>query len=160
MSEILMTAFLFAALLVVLATGVWVGFSLLIVAVLGMVLFTPRGIELILANMSNTIWSASNSWSLAALPLFIWMGEILLRSKLSQELFSGLAPWTTRLPGRLAHVNVFGCAIFAAVSGSSAATAATIGKMSIPELTKRGYPESIVLGTLAGSATLGLLIPP
>ena len=160
MSEIMMTAFLFGGLLLVLATGVWVGFSLLIVATTAMVLFTPRGFELILANMANTIWSASNKWELAALPLFIWMGEILLRSKMSEELFSGLAPWTTRLPGRLTHVNIFGCAIFAAVSGSSAATAATIGKMSLPELSKRGYPESLVIGTLAGSATLGLLIPP
>ena len=124
MSEILMTAFLFGALLLVLATGVWVGFSLLLTAILGMALFTPRGLELILANMANTLWSSSNKWELAALPLFIWMGEILLRSKMSEELFSGLAPWTTKLPGRLTHVNVFGCAIFAAVSGSSAATAA------------------------------------
>ena len=160
MTEIFAIVFLFASLLVVLAAGLWVGFSLLFVATLGMVLFTSRPIEIIFANLSNTIWSASNSWALAALPLFIWMGEILLRSKMSEDLFSGLAPWTAKLPGRLTHVNVFGCAIFAAVSGSSAATAATIGKMSLPELAKRGYPESLVLGTLAGSATLGLLIPP
>lgn len=160
MTEIFAIFFLFASLLAVLATGVWVGFSLLFVATLGMVLFTSRPIEIIFANLSNTIWSASNSWALAALPLFIWMGEILLRSRMSQDLFTGLAPWTAKLPGRLTHVNVFGCAIFAAVSGSSAATAATIGKMSLPELAKRGYPESLVLGTLAGSATLGLLIPP
>jgi len=88
------------------------------------------------------------------------MGEILLRSRLSDDMFSGLSPWLTRLPGRLLHVNIFGCAIFAAVSGSSAATAATIGKMSVPELKERGYPESLIIGTLAGSATLGLLIPP
>ncbi|MFC1665554.1 TRAP transporter large permease, partial [Pseudomonadota bacterium] len=106
------------------------------------------------------VWGASNSWALAALPLFIWMGEILFRSRLSEDMFTGLSPWMNRLPGRLLHVNIIGCGIFAAVSGSSAATAATIGKMAVPELAQRNYPESLILGTLAGSATLGLLIPP
>ncbi|MFQ5468420.1 MAG: TRAP transporter large permease, partial [Kiloniellaceae bacterium] len=92
--------------------------------------------------------------------LFIWMGEILFRSRLSDDLFGGLAPWMERLPGRLLHVNILGCGIFAAVSGSSAATAATIGRMAIPELQKRGYDERMMVGTLAGSGTLGLLIPP
>ncbi|MCG8490329.1 MAG: TRAP transporter large permease subunit, partial [Sneathiellales bacterium] len=101
-----------------------------------------------------------NSWALAALPLFIWMGEILFRSRLSEDMFTGLSPWMNKLPGKLLHVNIIGCGIFAAVSGSSAATAATIGKLSIPELSKRQYPEKLVIGTLAGSATLGLLIPP
>ena len=110
--------------------------------------------------MATTIWGSSNSWALAALPLFIWMGEILFRSRLAEDMFTGLSPWLTRLPGRLLHVNIFGCAIFAAVSGSSAATAATIGKMTIPELSRREYPQKMNIGTLAGSATLGLLIPP
>jgi tripartite ATP-independent transporter DctM subunit len=92
--------------------------------------------------------------------MFIWMGEILFRTRLSQDLFRGLAPWMQSLPGRLLHTNVIGCTIFAAISGSSAATCATIGKMSIPELRKRGYPESMIVGSLAGSGTLGLLIPP
>jgi tripartite ATP-independent transporter DctM subunit len=111
-------------------------------------------------NLAVTFWGHSHSWSLTALPLFILMGEILLRSRMSDDMFTGLVPWLSRAPGRLLHVNIFGCAIFAAVSGSSAATAATIGRMSVPELTRRGYPESLILGTLAGSATLGLLIPP
>jgi tripartite ATP-independent transporter DctM subunit len=110
--------------------------------------------------MAVTIWGASSSWTLTALPLFILMGEILFRSRLSQDMFRGLAPLLSYLPGRLLHTNVLGCTIFAAVSGSSAATCATIGKMTLPELSKRGYPDNIVIGTLAGSGTLGLLIPP
>jgi C4-dicarboxylate transporter DctM subunit len=122
-----------------------------------MALFSNAPLGLV---MATTFWGHSNSWALAALPLFIWMGEILFRSSLSDDMFTGLSPWMNRLPGRLLHVNIFGCGIFAAVSGSSAATAATIGKLSIPELSRRGYPEQMMIGTLAGSATLGLLIPP
>ncbi len=149
--------FLIAALLVFLASGVWVAVSLLAAGFLGMVFFTsaPAG-----QVMATTIWGASKSWALAALPLFIWMGEILYRSRLAEDMFSGLAPWMTRIPGRLMHVNILGCGIFAAVSGSSAATVATIGKISIPQLMKRGYDERMTIGTLAGSGTLGLLIPP
>jgi tripartite ATP-independent transporter DctM subunit len=110
--------------------------------------------------MAMILWSAQSSWTLTALPMFIWMGEILFRSRLSEVLFKGLTPWLGRLPGGLLHVNVAGCAIFAAISGSSAATVATVGKMSIPELRRRQYPERMVVGTLAGAGTLGLLIPP
>jgi tripartite ATP-independent transporter DctM subunit len=110
--------------------------------------------------MITTIWTASSSWALTALPLFIWMGEILFRTRLSEDMFKGLAPWMGRLPGRLLHTNVVGCTVFAAVSGSSAATVTTVGKMSIPELRRRGYPESLIIGTLAGAGTLGLMIPP
>ena len=106
------------------------------------------------------MWAASNSWDLTALPLFIWMGEILFRTKLSDDMFKGLAPWLQSCPAGCLHANVIGCAIFAAVSGSSAATCATIGKMALPELLKRGYDESMAIGTLAGAGTLGLLIPP
>ncbi|WGH78003.1 TRAP transporter large permease [Jannaschia ovalis] len=140
-----------------LAAGVWVALALAGVALVGLLAFSNAPAGLVLAT---TFWGHSHSWSLAALPLFILMGEVLLRSRLSQDMFSGLAPWLGRLPGRLLHVNVLGCAIFAAVSGSSAATAATIGRMSVPELEGRGYPQGLVIGTLAGSATLGLLIPP
>jgi len=101
-----------------------------------------------------------NSWDLTALPMFIWMGEILFRSRLSANLFGGLAPFTRRLPGGLLHVNVLGCALFACVSGSSAATTATVGRMSLPELKSRGYDNSLAIGTLAGSGTFGFLIPP
>ena len=157
MSEILLTLFLLILLFLLLGSGVWVAFSLMAVGMAGMAMFSEAPLGEVLAT---TVWGASNSWALAALPLFIWMGEILFRSRLSEDMFTGLSPWLTHLPGRLLHVNILGCGIFAAVSGSSAATAATIGKMSIPELAKRNYPERMMVGTLAGSATLGLLIPP
>ena len=127
------------------------------VAYVGIEMFTVRPAG---DAMITTIWTTSSSWSLTALPLFIWMGEILYRTKLSEDLFKGLAPWMNNLPGRLLHTNIVGCTFFAAVSGSSAATLTTVGKMSIPELRKRGYPEKMTIGTLAGSATLGLMIPP
>ncbi len=157
MSELTMTIFLLLLLFVLLGSGIWVAFSLMTVGIIGMMFFTEAPLGEVLAT---TVWGASNSWSLAALPLFIWMGEILFRSKLSEDMFAGLSPWLAHIPGRLLHVNILGCGIFAAVSGSSAATAATIGKMSIPELARRDYPENMLIGTLAGSATLGLLIPP
>ena len=157
MPELMMTVLLLVFLLALLASGIWVAFSLLGVGMAGIFFFSNAPLGNV---MATTIWGSSNSWALAALPLFIWMGEILFRSRLSDDMFTGLSPWLTRLPGRLLHVNIFGCAIFAAVSGSSAATAATIGKMSIPELARRHYPEKMMIGTLAGSATLGLLIPP
>ena len=127
------------------------------VSSLVILIFTSRPVG---DAMATTIWGTSSSWTLTALPLFVWMGEILFRTKLSENLFKGLAPWMSRLPGGLVHVNVVGCALFAAISGSSAATVATVGKMSIPELRKRNYPEKLLLGSLAGSGTLGLLIPP
>lgn len=110
--------------------------------------------------MAVTIWGTASSWTLTALPLFVWMGEILFRTRLSEDMFKGLAPWLERVPGRLLHTNIIGCTIFAAVSGSSAATCATIGKMTLPELKQRGYPDGVTIGTLAGAGTLGLLIPP
>jgi len=148
--------FLFV-LFALLGSGVWVGLALLGVAFVGMELFTTRPPG---DAMITTIWTASSSWTLTALPLFIWMGEILYRSRLSEDMFRGLSPWMARLPGGLVHTNIVGCTVFAAVSGSSAATLTTVGKMSIPELRKRNYPESMVIGTLAGAATLGLMIPP
>lgn len=157
MEQVFLTVALMVGLFVLLGSGLWVAISLLGVAFAGMVLFTDAPTGQVLAT---TAWGSSNSWALAALPLFIWMGEILFRSRLSEDMFAGLAPWLNRLPGRLLHVNVLGCGVFAAVSGSSAATAATIGKMSIPELDRRGYPPIMSIGTLAGSGTLGLLIPP
>jgi C4-dicarboxylate transporter DctM subunit len=140
-----------------LGSGVWVGLALLGVAWVGMELFTSRPAG---DAMITVIWRSSSSWTLTALPLFIWMGEILYRTRLSEDMFRGLSPWMARLPGGLMHTNIVGCTIFAAVSGSSAATLTTVGKMSIPELRRRGYPETAVIGTLAGAATLGLMIPP
>ena len=157
MIEIYLTIFFISVLLIFLGSGVWVGISMIGVSTIGMMMFTSRPVG---DAMATTMWSMGSSWSLTALPLFVWMGEILFRTKLSENLFKGLSPWLAKLPGGLIHVNVLGCAIFAAISGSSAATVATVGKMSIPELRKRNYPESFLLGTLAGSGTLGLLIPP
>ena len=157
MPEILLTIFFISVLLFFLGSGIWVALSMIGVSAIGMMLFTSRPVG---DAMATTIWGTSSSWTLTALPLFVWMGEILFRTRLSENLFKGLSPWMQKLPGGLIHVNVVGCALFAAISGSSAATVATVGKMSIPELRKRNYPEKILLGSLAGSGTLGLLIPP
>ena len=157
MNDLGITLLLIGALFLILASGVWIGLTLSGVAWIAMQLFSSRPAG---DAMAVTIWGSSSSWTLTALPLFVWMGEILFRTRLSQDMFRGLAPWMQSLPGRLLHVNVVGCAIFAAVSGSSAATCATIGKMSLPELKKRGYPDDISIGSLAGAGTLGLLIPP
>jgi tripartite ATP-independent transporter DctM subunit len=157
MSDFAVTGLLIASLFLILGSGVWIGLTLSGVAWIGMQLFSSRPAG---DAMAVTIWGSSSSWTLTALPLFIWMGEILFRTRLSQDMFRGLAPWMQSLPGRLLHTNVVGCAIFAAVSGSSAATCATIGKMSLPELARRGYPDIMSVGTLAGAGTLGLLIPP
>ena len=157
MTEIFLTIFFISVLLFFLGSGIWVALSMIGVSAIGMMLFTSRPVG---DAMATTIWGTSSSWTLTALPLFVWMGEILFRTKLSENLFKGLSPWMQKLPGGLIHVNVVGCALFAAISGSSAATVATVGKMSIPELRQRNYPEKILLGSLAGSGTLGLLIPP
>jgi C4-dicarboxylate transporter DctM subunit len=152
-----MSLLLLVLLLALLGAGLWVAFSLTAIGCISLYFFSnvPVG-----DSLSTAFYSASVSWELAALPMFIWMGEVLFRSRLSEEMFSGIAPWVGKVPGKLLHTNILGCGIFAAISGSSAATAATIGKMSIPELTRRGYNKNQILGTLAGSATLGLLIPP
>ncbi len=157
MDPTIVSIFLMVAMLALLAAGVWVALTLLIVGYLGIALFSgaPAG-----AIMATTTWGQSWSWALTALPLFIWMGEILHRTRLASEMFRGLAPWLGPLPGRLLHVNIASCGLFAAVSGSSAATTATIGRITIPELMKRHYDEKLVIGSLAGSATLGFLIPP
>lgn len=157
MEEIQLIALFLFVLFLLLGTGVWVGLALLGVAFFGIEMFTARPAG---DTMITTIWTSSSSWTLTALPLFIWMGEILFRTRLSEDMFRGLSPWMARLPGGLVHTNIVGCTIFAAVSGSSAATLTTVGKMSIPELRKRNYPETLVIGTLAGAATLGLMIPP
>jgi tripartite ATP-independent transporter DctM subunit len=155
--DIITAALLIALLIAVLASGLWIGLTLLGVAVVAMQWFTSRPVG---DSMVFTIWGSTSSWTLTALPLFLWMGEILFRSRLTADLFRGLAPWLNRIPGRLLHANVIGCGIFAAVSGSSAATCATIGKITLPELNQRGYPDAIAMGSLAGAGTFGLLIPP
>ena len=153
---ITLSLILFGLLIVLLAFGVWIGIALLVVGIAAMTATNaPIG-----TVMATTVWASSASWTLAALPLFVWMGEILFRTRLSEQMFKGLAPWLNWLPGRLLHVNVVGCGVFAAVSGSSAATCATVGKIALPELDKRGYDQMLSLGSLAGAGTLGLLIPP
>jgi len=152
------SALLLVFLTVLLAGGVWIAMALLATGYVGMQFIggaIPAG-----PVLATTIWGNSNSWTLAALPLFIWMGEILFRTKLSEEMFRGLAPWLNRIPGRLMHVNVLACGIFGSVSGSSAATCATVAKIALPELKRRGYDEMVSLGSLAGAGTLGILIPP
>ncbi len=148
---------LVAALFLLLGAGVWIAISLFSVGIIALGVFTstPPGL-----TMANQVWGSMASWTLTALPLFVWMGEILFRSRLAEDLFHGLSPWLGRFPGQLLHVNVIGSGIFAAFSGSSSATCATIGKIAIPELSRRGYPQQVMIGSLAGSATLGLLIPP
>jgi len=145
---------LVALLFLLLALGVYVGLALLLVGTAGLALFTtaPPG-----PNVATALWTSTSSWSLAALPLFVWMGEILYRSRLAQELFQGLAPLLGRLPGGLLHVNVVASALFAAVIGSSAATTATVGRFTLPELLRQGYPKALALGSLAGAGTLGFL---
>jgi C4-dicarboxylate transporter, DctM subunit len=157
MSDLGITLLLVLSLFLILGSGVWIGLTLSGVAWIGMQLFSARPAG---DAMAVTVWGSASSWTLTALPLFVWMGEILFRTRLSNDMFRGLAPWMQALPGRLLHTNVVGCTIFAAVSGSSAATVATIGKMSLPELKRRGYPDAIAIGSLAGAGTLGLLIPP
>lgn len=148
---------LFAAMGLLLASGVWVAVALTAVGFVAMHFFSPAPAGSLLAS---TVWDASWNWALTALPLFIWMGEILFRTRLSEDMFRGLSPVVGRLPGGLLHVNILGCGVMAAVAGSSAVTCATIGRMSVPELTRRGYDERLIIGTLTGSGTLGLLIPP
>ncbi|MBZ8140718.1 C4-dicarboxylate ABC transporter permease [Rubrivivax gelatinosus] len=157
MNELSQAALLMVLLLIALGLGVWVALALLGCGLAGLLLFTSTPPGLL---FSTTVWNSTASWALTALPLFVWMGEILYRTRLAEDMFAGLGPWVRGLPGRLLHVNVIGCGIFAAVSGSSAATAATIGRITLPELARRGYPQAIAVGSLAGAGTLGLLIPP
>ena len=153
-------AVLLVLMFVLLAAGVWIGMTLAIIGGVGMVWFTTLSVGVTAKNLFTAFWNANASWELAALPLFIWMGEILFRTRLPEQMFTGLAPWLNRVPGRLMHTTILGCGIFGSVSGSSAATCATISKVALPELLRRGYDERIALGSLATAGTLGILIPP
>jgi tripartite ATP-independent transporter DctM subunit len=153
-----LSALLLLLLAALLAGGVWIGIALMATGYVSMQFVggnIPAG-----PVLATKIWGNSASWELAALPLFIWMGEILFRTRLSDEMFRGLAPWLNWIPGRLLHVNVLACGIFGSVSGSSAATCATVAKIALPELKKRGYDDMVSIGSLAGAGTLGILIPP
>ncbi len=157
MDILVVGAVLLALMLVLLAGGVWIAMTLAICGWVGQAFFTSTQPG---KNLFSAFWESNASWELAALPLFIWMGEILFRTRLSEEMFEGLRPWLNRIPGRLMHTTILGCGIFGSVSGSSAATCATISKVALPELLKRGYDERIALGSLATAGTLGILIPP
>jgi tripartite ATP-independent transporter DctM subunit len=152
--------FLLVVMLLLLGGGVWIAMTLAIVGWVGMAMFTDMAPARWGENLFVSMWGSSASWELAALPLFIWMGEILFRTRLSEQMFEGLAPWLGRVPGRLMHTTILGCGIFGSVSGSSAATCATIAKVALPELKRRGYDENLALGSLATAGTLGILIPP
>ncbi|MGJ7609290.1 TRAP transporter large permease, partial [Variovorax sp. LT1R20] len=152
-----MGALLLGIMLLLLAGGVWIAMTLAIVGWVGQAFFTNT---LPGKNLFSAFWESNASWELAALPLFIWMGEILFRTKLSEEMFEGLRPWLNRVPGRLMHTTILGCGVFGSVSGSSAATCATIAKVALPELKRRGYNEQLAIGSLATAGTLGILIPP
>ncbi|MDM0040441.1 TRAP transporter large permease subunit [Variovorax sp. J22G21] len=154
---LLMGALLLGIMLLLLAGGVWIAMTLAIVGWVGQAFFTNT---LPAKNLFSSFWESNASWELAALPLFIWMGEILFRTKLSEEMFEGLRPWLNRVPGRLMHTTIIGCGVFGSVSGSSAATCATIAKVALPELKRRGYDEKLAIGSLATAGTLGILIPP
>ena len=155
--EMLTFALLLLILLcVLLGTGLWIPMSLAVVGYIAMMAVHPQpGLFL-----ASSMWESTGSWTLAALPMFVWMGEILFRTKLSEELFNGLSPWVRWLPGRLLHVNILACGIFGSVSGSSAATCATVSKIALPELRRRGYDEGVAIGSLATAGTLGIMIPP
>ena len=157
MSTVVVALILLVVLVVFLAVGTWIPVAIAVTSWVGLVVFSDHDA---LVNLANAWWSSSASYTLASLPLFVWMGEILFRTKLSEQMFSGLSPWLNWLPGRLMHVNILGCGIFGSVSGSSAATCATIAKSALPELTRRGYDERMTLGSLATAGTLGILIPP
>lgn len=163
---LLLSVVMFGIMFLFLLSGLWIGFSLFAAAISGMLLYKfnlPPTISIwskIGDLIANSVWNSLDSWSLTALPLFILMGEILYRTAISTKLLNGLLPWLTKVPGKLLHINVFACSLFAAVSGSSAATTATVGQITLHELTKRGYDKRLALGSLAGAGTLGFLIPP
>jgi tripartite ATP-independent transporter DctM subunit len=154
---LMMGALLLVIMLVLLAGGIWIAMTLAIVGWVGQAFFTHT---IPGKNLFSAFWESNASWELAALPLFIWMGEILFRTKLSEEMFEGLRPWLSRVPGRLMHTTILGCGVFGSVSGSSAATCATISKVALPQLRQRGYDENLAIGSLATAGTLGILIPP
>ncbi len=163
---LVLSIIMFGIMFVLLLSGLWIGFSLFLAAICGMLLYKfnlPPTISIwnrIGGLISNSVWNSLDSWSLTALPLFVLMGEILYRTAISTKLLNGLLPWLTKIPGKLLHINVFACSLFAAVSGSSAATTATVGKITLSELSKRGYDKNLAIGSLAGAGTLGFLIPP
>ena len=156
-ANLVMALVVFGILFITLAAGIWVGFSLFIVGFVGMLIYSPLPAG---NNMASSLWATVEKWEYVALPLFILMGEILYRSGISEKLFKSLVPWLYRLPGGLLLMNIVSCTLFAAVSGSSAATTATVGRITLAEFDKLGYDRRLAMGSLAGAGTLGFLIPP
>ena len=157
MNEFQLVILVFGTLLLFLLSGVWIGVGIGMAGVITMLAFTRYPVGKMVASLSM---GSLNSFVLVCLPGFILMGEILFRSGASKDLYTSISPWVVRIPGRLLHSNIISCTLFAALSGSSAATAATIGTVAVPELKRLGYQPGMVAGSLAGAGTLGLLIPP
>ena len=142
---------------VTLCLGIWIGPALIAIAIALLEGFTTRPTVRLIAQWTYNVLTTSD---VVSLPLFVLMGEVLFRTRLSQSLFAGIAPWMGFLPGRLLHTTVIGCSMFAAISGSSAATTQVVGRITLTELLRRGYDKGIAVGSLAGAGTLGFLIPP
>lgn len=159
-SPLITSTIIIVGLLGLLAAGVWIFAAMLVVSIVGLYVLNDYSFVRIGSMLTSVQWKTMTSFELAALPLFVWMGEILFRTRLSEQIFRGLAPWVNWLPGRLLHVVVLACGIFGSVSGSSTATCATISKIALPELKRRGYDEGITIGALCSGGTLGILIPP
>jgi C4-dicarboxylate transporter, DctM subunit len=158
MTEALLGTLLIALLFVLFALGVEISIALGIVGVLGLLYL--KGFTVGLGVVGSIAWSNASSFSFIAVPLFIFMSGVLLHSGIGKGLYTAVARWVSFLPGGLAVASVFSCAIFAAISGSSVATAATIGMIAIPEMQRRGYARPLIFGSLAAGGTLGILIPP
>ncbi len=159
-SPLITSIIIIVGLLGLLAAGVWIFAAMLVVSIVGLYVLNDYSFVRIGSMLTSVQWKTMTSFELAALPLFVWMGEILFRTRLSEQIFRGLAPWVNWLPGRLLHVVILACGVFGSVSGSSTATCATISKIALPELKRRGYDEGITIGALCSGGTLGILIPP
>src|SRR5438045_1965680 len=157
MSWQIAVALYMVVLVALLVFGVAIGSVMGLVGILGVTL--ASGTQL-WSTLGDIVWNTTNSFTLVAVPLFVLMGEIILRSGVSKRFYGGLSRLMYRVRGGLAQSNIVGCAIFAAISGSSTATALTIGTVALPEVRKRGYSDDLTLGTLAGGGCLGILIPP
>ena len=157
MSWQIAVALYMVVLVALLVFGVAIGSVMGLVGILGVTL--ASGTQL-WSTLGDIVWNTTNSFTLVAVPLFVLMGEIILRSGVSKRFYGGLSRLMYRVRGGLAQSNIVGCAIFAAISGSSTATALTIGTVALPEMRRRGYADELTLGTLTGGGCLGILIPP
>ena len=160
MDPIVAAFIVIAMMFVFLATGAWIFVGLLLTSLVSLFLVADYSVARIGPIVMPMMVKTVTSWELAAVPLFIWMGEIINRSNVSERLFRGLTPWVSGLPGGLVHTNVAGCVLFAAVSGSSVATTATIGKITTRALAERDYDVNLSIGSVAAAGSIGIMIPP